>query len=58
MAAGVLLIQEAGGVVTDLEGGDRYMETGSLVAGGPKLHHAMIETIRPHLTENLRYNRA
>lgn len=56
MAAGVLLIQEAGGIVTDLEGGDKYFETGSLVAANPKLHSIMCDLIRPYLTEDLRYS--
>jgi myo-inositol-1(or 4)-monophosphatase len=55
MAAGVLLVQEAGGIVTDLEGGDNYFETGSIVTANPKLHTPMLELIKPHLTEQLRY---
>lgn len=55
MAAGVLLIQEAGGIVSDLEGGDKYFETGGVVAASPKLHQAMCGLIAPHLTDNLRY---
>ena len=35
MAAGVLLIQEAGGSVTDFSGGDNYLFGGDIVAGGP-----------------------
>lgn len=54
MAAGVLLIREAGGAVSDLLGGDRYMETGHVVTGGPRVHQAMLETIKPHLTDALR----
>ena len=54
MAAGALLVQEAGGLVTDLTGGDRFLESGSLVCANPKLHQAMIHTIKPHLTEALR----
>lgn len=34
IAAGVLLIQEAGGAVADIRGGQRYMETGNVVGGG------------------------
>ncbi len=34
IAAGVLLIREAGGRVTDLDGGERFLETGNVVAGG------------------------
>lgn len=33
IAAGALLIEEAGGTVTDFEGGDRHWETGDVVAG-------------------------
>lgn len=33
MAAGILLIQEAGGIVTDFEGGDDYLFGGNIVAG-------------------------
>ena len=54
MAAGVLLVQEAGGIVTDLEGGARHFETGSIVCGNPKLHAPMLELIKPHLTDDLR----
>lgn len=55
MAAGVLLVQEAGGIVSDLEGRDKYFETGSIVCANPKLHGIMLELIQPHLTEALRY---
>jgi myo-inositol-1(or 4)-monophosphatase len=55
MAAGALLIQEAGGIVSDLEGGDRYFETGAIVCANPKLHGPMLELIQPHLTDQLRY---
>ncbi len=47
MAAGVLLIREAGGIVTDFGGGDRYLETGNIIAGSPKIHHAMLRTLQP-----------
>lgn len=38
VAAGVLLIREAGGVVTTLDGSDDVLRHGSLVAGNPALH--------------------
>lgn len=34
VAAGALLVREAGGVVTDLAGGDEWLRGGSVVAGG------------------------
>ncbi len=54
MAAGILLIQEAGGIVTDLEGKDKYMESGNVLTANPKLHQIMASLIEPHLTEALR----
>jgi len=42
IAAGTLLVQEAGGAVTDPGGGTDYLETGDLVAAGPTLQAAMV----------------
>jgi myo-inositol-1(or 4)-monophosphatase len=53
MAAGVLLVREAGGLVGDLSGGHEFMETGNIVAAAPKLFAAMLREIRPHLNEAL-----
>ncbi|MEW7980896.1 MAG: inositol monophosphatase family protein [Candidatus Sedimenticola endophacoides] len=52
-AAGALLVKEAGGAVSDIGGGGRFLETGNVVAGGLKLHGAMIKAIRPHLNDAL-----
>jgi myo-inositol-1(or 4)-monophosphatase len=49
MAAGVLLIREAGGLVGDFGGGDDFLETGNLVAAPPKVFPALLRAIRPHL---------
>ncbi|NJD06542.1 MAG: inositol monophosphatase [Methylococcaceae bacterium] len=54
LAAGVLLVQEAGGIVSDLEGSDQFMLSGNVVAATSKLHPLMMDTIRPHLTPALR----
>lgn len=54
MAAGALLIKEAGGIVGDFSGGDRYMETGNVVAGNPKVFAAIVKAIQPHLTPELK----
>ncbi|HQT81938.1 MAG: inositol monophosphatase [Ferrovum sp. 37-45-19] len=45
MAAGVLLIQEAGGLVTDLEGEQRYLETGHVVAATPKIFSQLLSLV-------------
>ncbi|MDX1654739.1 MAG: inositol monophosphatase family protein [Candidatus Competibacteraceae bacterium] len=49
MAAGVLIIQEAGGLVGDFAGGHDFLDTGNLVAGSPKVFKATLQEIRPHL---------
>lgn len=53
MAAGVLLVQEAGGLVGDFAGGHDFMQTGNVVAGNPKVFKAILQHIRPHLTAEL-----
>jgi myo-inositol-1(or 4)-monophosphatase len=54
MAAGVLMITEAGGMVGDLEGNDKYLERGQIVAGNPKIFAQLLQTIQPHLTDKLK----
>ena len=54
MAAGVLLIQEAGGLSGDFSGGHEFLETGNLVAGNPKVFKAILQNIRPLLTPDLK----
>ncbi|MGH8559231.1 MAG: inositol monophosphatase family protein [Methylococcales bacterium] len=53
MAAGVLLIQEAGGIVTDFVKGSEYLSSGNIVAANPKLHSVIHESIRPFVSGNL-----
>lgn len=53
MAAGILMIKEAGGLVSDFGGGDNYLDTGNVVAGNPKVFKAILQTIRPHLSAEL-----
>ena len=54
MAAGVLLIQEAGGLSSDFSGGHDYLESGNLVSGNPKVFADILRAIRPHVTESLK----
>jgi len=54
VAAGVLMIQECGGIVTDLGGRDGWQQSGNIVAGNPKIHEALLGLIEPHLTPDLR----
>jgi myo-inositol-1(or 4)-monophosphatase len=53
MAAGVLLIQEAGGLSSDFTGGNDHLESGNIVAGNPKLFAEILKTIRPYVSDKL-----
>lgn len=54
IAAGALLVIEAGGLVGDLEGNDGYMESGNVLAGNPKVFAQMVQLMAPHLPPELR----
>lgn len=54
MAAGSLLITEAGGLVGNFLGNSGYLESGNIVAANPKLFSQMIQALAPHLTDSLR----
>lgn len=45
IAAGVLLIQEAGGFITDFQGGNLYLTHGNVIAGNPKIQKALQEIL-------------
>jgi len=38
MAAGALIIREAGGIVSGLDGGENYLDTGHILCGTPKIY--------------------
>jgi myo-inositol-1(or 4)-monophosphatase len=46
MAAGVLLVREAGGVVTDLDGGGRMFDTGGIVCANDPLHPQLMKLLK------------
>jgi len=46
IAAGILLVQEAGGLVGDLYGGLNHYENGDIICGGPKVYKGMLERLR------------
>jgi myo-inositol-1(or 4)-monophosphatase len=54
MAAGILLIKEAGGVVTDFSFNDNYLTSGNVIAASPKMHQMLYQLIEPHVTSNLK----
>lgn len=51
IAAGALLVREAGGVVTDFHGGDAFLDSGDVVAGSPGLHRDLLAEVRRAVEE-------
>ncbi len=49
VAAGALLVQEAGGLVSDFSGGSNYLTGGEIVAGNPKCFKAVLQIVNRHL---------
>jgi myo-inositol-1(or 4)-monophosphatase len=48
IAAGILLVKEAGGLVCDTDGSDNYLQSGNVVTGNPKMLKLLLKHIRPH----------
>lgn len=46
IAAGSLIIKEAGGLITDFGGGDDYLLTGNIVAAIPSFHGEMLREVK------------
>lgn len=46
LAAGILLVREAGGFATDLSGGDAVLETGAVIAGNDVIHGQLLRLLR------------
>lgn len=53
LAAGALLIEEAGGRVSDLEGDRDFLDRGNLVAGGRGVHKELLASVREHADESV-----
>jgi myo-inositol-1(or 4)-monophosphatase len=49
IAAGILIIEEAGGVVTDIHGNHGYMETGNVIASNKTVHEQMLKLLKSGL---------
>ena len=54
IAAGCLLVIEAGGLVSDFAGEENYLDSGNVVAGSPKIFVQLLQTIQPHVAPALR----
>jgi myo-inositol-1(or 4)-monophosphatase len=50
MAAGALIVREAGGTVGDFFGGEGYLESGNIVAASPAIFGSIVETTKRRFT--------
>ncbi|CAH2394493.1 inositol monophosphatase family protein [Mesorhizobium ventifaucium] len=50
IAAGILLIREAGGFISDFAGGQNMLDGGSIVAGNEIIQRALLKTVRKPVT--------
>lgn len=49
IAAGALIVQEAGGIVTDMAGNDNWLQSGDIVAANPKILVQMLKIIKSYI---------
>jgi myo-inositol-1(or 4)-monophosphatase len=52
VAAGALIVREAGGVVTDFSGGEQFWSRGNIVGASPAVHEKLLALIARHVTED------
>ena len=52
LAAGVLIVREAGGYITDLAGGPGMLASGDVIAANSHLHQPLLELLKKALTES------
>ncbi len=53
LAAGALMISEAGGLVSDVRGEGSYLRSGNIVAGTPKVFAPLLNIIQEKLPESV-----
>jgi myo-inositol-1(or 4)-monophosphatase len=51
MAAGALIVQEAGGLIGDLHGGNTHLQSGDILAANPKIFREMVQRLHPLLSK-------
>jgi len=51
VAAGSLLVEEAGGTITDMDGGSDFLDCGDVVCGSPGVHRELLKVVGRHREE-------
>ncbi len=54
IAAGALIVKEAGGLATDFQGGSDFLKSGNIMATNPKLYKEMAQVIGKTIPKDLR----
>jgi myo-inositol-1(or 4)-monophosphatase len=49
IAAGALLVREAGGLVADIDASEQFLNSGNIVCGNPRCFKAVLQTVKPLL---------
>ncbi|MBC6905713.1 inositol monophosphatase [Saccharophagus sp. K07] len=49
IAAGLLLVKEAGGMVSDFKGGNDYLDSGNIVCATPKVFKSLLQIVGKHM---------
>jgi myo-inositol-1(or 4)-monophosphatase len=52
IAAGALIVKEAGGMVADFTGAENFLDNGSIVAGNPRMFKSLLQLIIPELNKD------
>jgi myo-inositol-1(or 4)-monophosphatase len=53
IAAGSILIKEAGGVVTDFNGNNKFLLTGNIIAGNKNIHQKILKEVKSIFKEDI-----
>lgn len=51
IAAGAILIREAGGLIGDFDATERYLETGNVLAGTPKVFKGLLQVVQEAISK-------
>ena len=46
IAAGIVIVKEAGGFITDIKGEDGFVENKTLLVSNSKIHNEMLEVLK------------
>ncbi len=51
LAAGTLIIREAGGIISGMDGSEDFLDTGHVLTGSPKIYSALAKLLAPDIKE-------